>query len=55
MKGGVRLQRLPDGKPIADLMLQGKGYAISLAVSPDECYLAVGYQSGKVALWERQR
>jgi WD40 repeat protein len=53
-RGGVSIWRLSDGKRVAQLMRSEDGLPIGVAISPDGRFVAVGYSTSKVAIWERQ-
>ncbi len=54
LRGGVSIWRLSDGKRVAQLMRSEDGLPIGVAISPNGRFVAVGYEMGKVAVWERQ-
>ncbi|MFN3422398.1 MAG: hypothetical protein ACK40X_11820, partial [Armatimonadota bacterium] len=51
---GASIWRLSDGKRIAQLMQPSKGLPIGVTFSPNGQFIAVGYDTGGVAVWEHK-
>lgn len=54
-RSGISVWRFSDGRKVAQLLRRGSGLPVGVAFSPDGRYLAVGYEYGGVAVWERRR